>query len=147
MLLMILYFICFKDGQTLSWFAIVSIFLSVNSWIFSVSKRCSVLCTGRYTTKNELYNKKHCVGFNITFNWNTNYPTKLQDVPCGISGRILEVIDFECFDESLRNRNQGRDTECTGNSDFEFIPTACRHSQENNIIHSFYSDIFLKSQW
>ena len=88
---------------------------------FSVSKRCSVLCTGRYTTKNEIYDVEHCVGFNITFNLNTNYPTKLQDVPCGISGCILEVIDFECFNESLRNRNQGRDTECTGNSDFELF--------------------------
>ena len=88
---------------------------------FAVSKRCSVLCTGRYTTKNELYNETHCVGFNIIFNLNNRYSTKLRDFPCGISRCILEVIDFECFNESLRNRDQGRDTECTGNLDCELF--------------------------
>ena len=88
---------------------------------FSVSKRCSVLCTGRYTTNNKLYDENHCVGFNITFNLNTNYPTKLKDISCGISRCILEVIDFECYNETLRNRYQWRGTECTGNSDFELF--------------------------
>ncbi|XP_078341353.1 uncharacterized protein LOC111105875 [Crassostrea virginica] len=79
----------------------------------TVSKRCSVLCTGRYTTNNKLYDENHCVGFNITFNLNTNYPTKLKDISCGISRCILEVIDFECYNETLRNRYQWRGTECT----------------------------------
>ena len=88
---------------------------------FSVSKRCSVLCTGRYTTKNEIYDEEHCVGFSITFNLNTNYPTKLKDVSCGISRCILKVIDFECFYESLIIRDQRRGTGCAGNIYFEFI--------------------------
>ena len=123
MLSVILFLICFNDGHTLSWYTIVIIFLSINISIFTAYKRCSVLCKGTYTTKNERYddNKTHCVGFSIRFNLDNKYPTKLRDFPCGISRCILEVIDFECFNESLRNRDQGRDTECTGNSDCELF--------------------------
>ena len=88
---------------------------------FLVSKRCSVLCTGRYTTENELYNETHCIGFNIKFNLNNKYSTKWKDFPCGISKCIVEIIDFECFNKSLIIRDQGRGTGCAGNIYFEFI--------------------------
>ncbi|XP_078309455.1 uncharacterized protein LOC144617881 [Crassostrea virginica] len=78
----------------------------------AVSKRCSVLCTGRYTTENELYNETHCIGFNIKFNLNNKYSTKLKDFPCGISKCSVEIIDFECFNKSLIIRDQGRGTGC-----------------------------------
>ena len=151
MLSVILFLICFNDGQTLSWYTIVIIFLSINISIFSAYKRCSVLCKGTYTTKNERYddNKTHCVGFSIRFNLDNKYPTKLRDFPCGISRCILEVIDFECVNETLINRNHGRGTaKCTGNLNFELIQLlVVTVTPTPNIIHSFVSHIFLKIQW
>nr|XP_022296209.1 uncharacterized protein LOC111105983 [Crassostrea virginica] len=85
----------------------------------TVSERCSVLCKGLFITKTILIHERHCVGFNITFNLDYKKSTKFRDFPCGISRCFLEVIDFECFNEPLRNRDQGSGTGCTGNLNFE----------------------------
>ena len=78
-------------------------------------------CNGRFTINNKLYNKVHCVGFEISFNLDNEYSTQLRDVPCGISRCILDTIEFECFNETLRNRDQGNGTGCEGNLNFELI--------------------------
>ncbi|XP_078309949.1 uncharacterized protein LOC111105983 [Crassostrea virginica] len=87
----------------------------------TASKRCSVLCKGRYTTNNELYDEKHCVEFNIRFNLDNEYSTQLKGFPCSIPRCILETINFKCFKETLRNGDQGNGTGCEGNLNFELI--------------------------
>ena len=83
--------------------------------IFSDSKRCSVLCNGVFTSKNKLYDETHCVGISIRFNLNNDLSTKFRDFPCNISKCILEVIDFDCFNETLIIQDQGNGTGCEGN--------------------------------
>nr|XP_022301106.1 uncharacterized protein LOC111109317 [Crassostrea virginica] len=80
----------------------------------TASKQCSVLCKGRFTSNNKLYDERHCVGFNIRFNLDNEYSTQLIGFPCNISRCILETIKFECFNENLRNGDQGNSTGCEG---------------------------------
>lgn len=85
---------------------------------FPASKRCSVHCKGRFTSSNELYDERHCVGFKIRFNLDNEYSTQLKGFPCNIPSCVLDVIDFECFNKTLRNGDHGSGTECTGNFNF-----------------------------
>lgn len=97
---------------------VVCIILNCN---FSDSKRCSVLCNGMFTSKNKLYDLRHCVAFNIRFSLDNEYSTQLRGFPCNISKCLLETIYFECFNETSRNGNQGNGTGCEGNLNFELI--------------------------
>ena len=89
--------------------------------IFSDSKRCSVLCNGVFTSKNELYDETHCVAIFIRFNLNNDLSTELRGFPCNISKCLLEVIDFDCFNETLIIQDQGNGTGCEGIFYFELI--------------------------
>ena len=107
--------------------------------IFSDSKRCSVLCNGVSITKNELYDETHCVAFNIRFNLNNDLSTELRAFPCKLSNCILEIIDFDCFNETLIIQDQGNGTGCEGNFYFELIQVLVVTVKNKNSIPLLYS--------
>lgn len=107
--------------------------------IFSDSKRCSVLCNGVFTSKNELYDETHCVAIFIRFNLNNDLSTELRGFPCNISKCLLEVIDFDCFNETLIIQDQGNGTGCEGNFYFELIQGLVVTVKNKNIIPLLYS--------
>lgn len=65
--------------------------------IFTGSDGCPIVCKGRYIIKNELYNRVHCVGYNITFRLNSTNLSTLRDFPCEIPKCVLDVLKFECM--------------------------------------------------
>ena len=92
-----------------------------------------------FTSKNELYDETHCVAINIRFNLNNDLSTELRDIPCNISKCLLEVIDFDCFNETLINKDQGNGTGCEGNFYFELIQVLVVTVKNKNIIPLLYS--------
>ena len=111
----------------------------IKNCIFSDSKRCSVLCNGVFTSKNKLYDETHCVAINIRFNLNNDLSTELRGFPCNISKCLLEVIDFDCFNETLIIQDQGNGTGCEGNFYFELIQVLVVTVKNKNIIPLLYS--------
>ena len=68
----------------------------------------------------------------------------MKGFPCNISRCILEIIEFECFNETLRNGDQGNGTGCEGNLNFELIQLVVV-TVKNKLLYTYYILIILSA--